>query len=45
MYEEEHEQKTDGFYKLMTANLGGDALKAFKKIWVIFFIYMVLQCF
>ncbi|KAL3074092.1 hypothetical protein niasHT_033300 [Heterodera trifolii] len=33
MYEEEHEQKTDGFYKLMTANLGGDALKAFKKIW------------
>uniref|UniRef100_A0A914I7S5 SXP/RAL-2 family protein Ani s 5-like cation-binding domain-containing protein n=1 Tax=Globodera rostochiensis TaxID=31243 RepID=A0A914I7S5_GLORO len=35
MYEAEHEQKTEAFHKLMISNLGGDALRAIKKIWEI----------
>ncbi|KAL3084774.1 hypothetical protein niasHT_031659 [Heterodera trifolii] len=35
MYQEENEQKKESFHKIMSANLGGDALKVFKKIWEI----------
>nr|AVA09677.1 putative effector protein [Heterodera avenae] len=35
IYQEENEQKKESYHKIFSANLGGDALKVFKKIWEI----------
>nr|AHW98768.1 putative amphid protein [Globodera rostochiensis] len=35
MHQEEYQRKKEAFHKLMTANLGGEALRVSKKIWEI----------